>query len=83
MTCTTNACFVVVVVVVVFVFVSLFAWLFFGSQCRGLKLLPNMINRRVSVSARMRYLKTFRIFCFQNETSNGGVNPSIDCLEFM
>ena len=34
--------------------------------------LTYMINQRVLVRARMRCLKTFDSFCFQNVLSNGG-----------
>ena len=53
-----------------FLFVCLFVF-FFGTQYCGLKLLPNMINRRALARARMRCLKTFDSFCFQIVLSNG------------
>ena len=52
--------------------------------------LPNTINRRVLARARMRCLKMFDSFCFQNLLSNGGGDGKNDAgqstnqrLEFM
>ena len=63
---------------------------FFGVQCCGLKLLPNMINRGVLASVGMRCLKMLIVFAFkmyyQMEVvmaTNDTVNQPINCLEYV